>query len=291
MFGLGAILMWGFLAVLSAPNLEPGRTVPPFLLSALAFTLASVIGFLLFPRRKKEEPPVPRGALLLGFFGIFGFHFFYFVALSSAPKAQAVLISYLWPLLLVVFTGFLPGMPLSVRHVTGSVIGFAGAVVVITGGKQLDIDPAYVPGYLAALASAVIWALYSVGSRRYGQVGTRAVVYSCALSAAGAWICHFLFETTIWPSCWWCVIGLGVGPLGLAFYCWDYGMKRGDIRLLGTLSYLDPILTIALLVVFKMAEPTPALWIACALIVSGALVAALPKRGQESGSSGFAAPP
>jgi drug/metabolite transporter (DMT)-like permease len=237
---------------------------------------------VLFPRRRADEPKPPWRALALGFFGLFGFHFFYFVALRNAPRAEAVLISYLWPLLLVLFSSFLPGMRISARHLGGAVVGFAGAVVAITGGRGFEIDARYTLGYLAALASAVIWAVYSVLSRRYGHVPVRAVAVSCAMTAAASWVCHFLFETTVWPASWAAVLAMGIGPVGLAFYAWDFGMKHGDIRLLGTLSYLDPILTILLLVLFGLAEPTPALWSACGLIVAGALIASWPLRRTQT---------
>jgi len=38
------------------------------------------------------------------------------------------------------------------------------------------------------------------------------------------------------------VVALGLGPVGLAFFTWDVGMKRGDIQMLGTLSYAAPLL-------------------------------------------------
>ena len=42
---------------------------------------------------------------------------------------------------------------------------------------------------------------------------------------------------------------LGIGPVGLAFFTWDIGMKHGDIQLLGVASYAAPLLsTLALIV-------------------------------------------
>src|SRR3546814_12691751 len=45
----------------------------------------------------------------LGVGGLFGYHFFYFVALGNAPAVDASLIAYLWPLLIVIFSALLPG--------------------------------------------------------------------------------------------------------------------------------------------------------------------------------------
>ena len=51
----------------------------------------------------------------------------------------------------------------------------------------------------------------------------------------------------MWPSGaipqWGAVLALGIGPVGAAFYVWDYGVKRGDIRVLGAASYAAPVLS------------------------------------------------
>ena len=88
-----------------------------------------------------------------------------------------------------------------------------------------------------------------------------------------------LFETTTWPAGWqWAaVVALGLGPVGAAFYVWDYGVKHGDIQTLGVLAYGAPLLSTLLLVALGLAAPSWLLAAACALIVGGAVVAATGK--------------
>ncbi|RME99794.1 MAG: EamA family transporter, partial [Alphaproteobacteria bacterium] len=76
------------------------------------------------------------------------------------------------------------------------------------------------------------------------------------------------------PLQWGAVLGLGLGPVGAAFYVWDYGVKHGDIRVLGACAYLAPLLSTLSLVLFGLGTATPALWAACALITGGAILAA-----------------
>jgi drug/metabolite transporter (DMT)-like permease len=81
----------------------------------------------------------------------------------------------------------------------------------------------------------------------------------------------------VWPANlgqWLAIAVLGVAPVGLAFYAWDIGVKRGDIRVLGTGSYAAPILSTAYLVLAGYAPATLALGIAAILIAIGGLVAA-----------------
>ena len=54
------------------------------------------------------------------------------------------------------------------------------------------------------------------------------------MTALLAAVCHFVFEVTIWPETitqWLAIVALGIGPVGIAFFTWDIGMKRGDIKL------------------------------------------------------------
>ena len=52
---------------------------------------------------------------------------------------------------------------------------------------------------------------------------------------------------------WLALAGLGIGPLGGAFLLWDIGMKKGNVPLLGVLSYAALILSTALLVALGLA--------------------------------------
>jgi len=292
--GSTAVLMWGTLATLTVLSGD----IPPFQLLAMAFSLATLIGFL-WPAGGAPPSPaaaaaagapragtsrrsalrLPLAVWVLGIYGLFGYHFAYFMALRLAPPVAANLINYLWPLLIVLLSGLLPGERLGARQVGGALAGFAGAALLVGRGGGLRFDGQYALGYALALACAVIWSSYSVLSRRagggQGGVPTRAVAGFCAATAALALLCHLLFETTIWPVGWqWAaVVGLGLGPVGAAFYVWDYGVKRGNIQTLGVLAYAAPLLSTLLLVAAGLAEPSWTLAAACALIVGGAAVA------------------
>ncbi len=144
------------------------------------------------------------------------------------------------------------------------------------GKGGIGFDPANWKGYAAALGCAVIWSSYSVLSRTQGEVPTEAVTGFCLATALLSALCHLLFEQPVWGQSltqWLCIIGLGLGPVGAAFFLWDRGMKQGDIRLLGTASYAAPVISTILLVIFGFAAPHWTLALACLLIVGGALLA------------------
>lgn len=275
LIGFTAILSWALLALFTAAS----GVVPPFQLTAMAFAIGGMVGaaswFLRGGDRSVFRQPV--AVWLLGVTSLFGYHFLYFTALRSAPAAEASLIAYLWPLLIVVFSGFLPGETLRTHHVLGALIGFLGAALIITNGGSLQIKTDYVPGYLAAIVCALIWSAYSVLSRRFGHVPTDIVTGFCLATAILSALCHLVLEETLWPADllqWLAVLGLGLGPVGLAFFAWDHGVKHGDIQVLGASSYAAPLLSTLVLVVAGFQQANWIIATACALITAGAVLAA-----------------
>lgn len=273
--GFAAILMWSLLTLLTAAS---GR-MPPFQLAAVTFSVggaAGLVGILArgnFSAALRQEPEV----WALGVSGLFGYHALYFMALRTAPPAEAQLLNYFWPLLIVLFSALLPDERLRWHHILGTALGVLGTIVLFTSRNELVLAAEFIPGYAAAFVAAFVWATYSVLSRRIAGVPTDAVAGFCVVTAALSLVCHLLFETTIWPESagqWLAVIALGIGPVGAAFYAWDIGVKRGDIRVLGAASYAAPILSTLFLVLAGYAAASVALAVAACLIAGGGLLAA-----------------
>lgn len=275
LIGLVALLLWSALAALTVAT----GAIPAFQLLAMTFAigaLAGMAGWLFRPAAMialRQRPVV----WLVGVAGLFGYHALYFLALRFAPAAEAGLLNYLWPLLIVLLSSWLPGERLALHHVIGALLGFAGVVMLFGGDLSGAFQGRYAPGFLAALCAAFVWASYSVLSRKFGAVPTDVVTGFCIATAVLAALVHFAFEPTVMPQTatqWTAIVALGLGPVGVAFYAWDIGMKRGDIRLLGAASYATPLLSTLLLIVVGYAEPTSSLWLAAFLIAGGGLLAA-----------------
>jgi drug/metabolite transporter (DMT)-like permease len=150
-------------------------------------------------------------------------------------------------------------------------------VLLFAGNRSGVFAPGQLPGLVAAFVAAFVWATYSVMSRRLKSVPTDAVAGFCAATAVLAALVHSVVEKTVWPESalqWLAVIGLGIGPVGAAFYVWDIGMKRGDIRVLGAASYATPLLSTAFLIAAGFAQATATIAIAAVLIAGGGLIAA-----------------
>lgn len=272
--GLAAIGLWGMLAALSVL----AGAVPPFQMVAMTFAIGATIGIARARARGVAWRALvawPARVWLLGIGGLFGYHALYFAALQLAPPAEANLVNYLWPLLIVLLSAPLAGERLGWSHLVGAGLGFAG-VAALAVGRGLDFTTEHLLGYGLALGCALTWSLYSVLSRRFGETPTDAVAAFCAATSLLSLACHLAFERTVWPHdavAWLAVLGLGLGPAGSAFYFWDHAVKHGDIRALGALSYATPILSTAILVACGLAQPTGMLVLAAALVTTGAVLA------------------
>jgi drug/metabolite transporter (DMT)-like permease len=275
-----AVLLWATLALLTTA----AQPVPPFQLVALTFAIAFLLALGKWTAARLGGGAAvlshlrqPAAVWALGVGGLFGYHFFYFTALARAPSVDASLIAYLWPLLIVLLSALLPGERLRWWHVAGGIAGLVGAGLLVTqnAGGGVAFRAEFALGYLAALACAFTWSVYSVLSRRFGRVPSDAVGGFCGVTAALGLLCHLAFEETRWPDLggWLAVLALGLGPVGAAFFVWDYGVKRGDIKALGAFAYAAPLLSTLLLIVFGRAAATWTVAAACALIVGGAALA------------------
>lgn len=246
LLALAAIALWGALAPLGVQLAH----IPPFLLTGLGLLVGSVIALPL-ARWDLRRWKVPVPTLAVGIYGLFGFHFLLFMALRNAPAVEANLINYLWPLGMVVMAPwFIPGMALRARHVGAALVGFAGAAIAILGrGGSVAVGEGFHSGYVMALASAFVWASYSLLTRRVPAFPTAAVGGFAAASGLLSLLCHAVLEPAVVLSTRDMVLiaVLGLGPLGGAFFLWDAAIKCGDARRIGLLAFATPILSTVLL--------------------------------------------
>lgn len=272
-FGLFTILLWSSLALFTVLS----GAIPPFQLLAISFFIASFIGIFMLKKQKKSLKDllkIPLKAYIVGVYGLFGYHFFYFVAIKNAPAIEANLLNYLWPLLIVIFSSLLPNEKLRWYHILGTLLALIGAFLLVSKGGSLEFEEEYLGGYISAVVAAFIWSSYSVISKTFKDIPTYAVTGFCLLTALFSLIAHIFLEQTVIPSSaqLFASIMLGLGPVGGAFYLWDFAVKNGDIKILGSLSYLAPLLSTLILVFMGLASMTTSIALACGFIIAGSII-------------------
>ena len=261
------LLLWSLLAYLAARL----SYLPPLWLLGVSLTLSGLIGGLR-PSVWKASPKI----LITGIFGIFGYHYFYFLAFRLAPAIETNLINYLWPLLIVLLSPLiLPGTRLRAHHLLGGLMGLTGALLILSNG-ELHLQANYLQGYLLAAGAALIWACYTLLTKRLQPFPNASVGAFCLLSGLLAMSAYFIESgsfsfPTPRPADWLMILLIGLGPMGLAFFTWDAAIKQGDPRIIGALSYLTPLTSTAILVVFGDHSLGWISLLAMLLIVGGAI--------------------
>lgn len=264
---LGAVILWGSLAALGASLTH----IPPFLLTGIGLLIGSLVS-LPVSKFRLRELRVSKKALAVGVFGLFGYHAALFAGLQNAPSVQANLVNYLWPLLIVVLAPlFIQGTRLKGRHIVAAVVGFVGASLAILSGAELVSG--FAIGYVYAFFAAIIWATYSLMSKRVNfktsSVGTFGFV-----SGVLALLVHLAFEpqVALTPQDVLLLLVLGLGPLGASFYLWDYALKKGNPQRVGLIAFLTPLISTTLLLLVTGTELSWLLAVAAGLIITAAIV-------------------
>jgi len=272
------IILWSFLGFFSASL----QHLPPLLTTGIGLCIGSLVSL-----RNIKSWVVPLKTLAVGTGGLFGYHFLYFSAFQKAPAIGVNLVNYLWPVFIVLLTPvFLKSQRLKLNHIIGVIIGFFGAGLIASGGN-ISTSAQALPGYLMAGSAALIWAVYSLLTRRLPPFPTTTVGVFCFLagifSLVAAVIQHgglTVFISIRSPD-WIMLIIVGLGPLGLAFYSWDAALKRGDSRVIGSLAYLIPLFSTLLLIVLRGEKSDWISGAAMVLIISGAVIGSLSTKQNE----------
>lgn len=262
------LCLWSTLAYLSTLL----TALPPFLLLGITLIIGSLPSIHHF-----KDWFSSKSVLALGVGGIFGYHFLFFMALRLAPPVEANLLNYLWPILIVLLTPlFFKQYQLRWTHYLGATIAGLGAILCMTGGG-VHFQASNALGYALAIMAALVWALYSVATKKMPSFPTSAVGGFCFVSGVLALVIHGLFEpaATITPANWFALLAMGLGPLGIAFYTWDRAMKEGDPRIVGSLAYLEPLLSSFVLIYLGHRAVTASFFTAVFLIIAGAFLSTL----------------
>jgi drug/metabolite transporter (DMT)-like permease len=198
----------------------------------------------------------------------------YFASFNFAPAVEVSLINYLWPVLIIVFTGCLSREHVRWNHLAGAALGLLGISVLMLREGQATWT--FSQGHLLALLAAVEWAGFSVMNRRLKHYSSDVVPMSFLVTGAVFLALHFCFEPG--PLRIGLEAAVSITVLGLssvfAYYLWDVGMKHGNIQVLGALSYITPLASTLMLMLFAKTEPSPVILASAVLVALGGKLAA-----------------
>jgi drug/metabolite transporter (DMT)-like permease len=265
LLALLAIGLWGLSATLSARL----NHLPSIFLVGATFTIAGLSRINKLPTWK-----APLKVWVIGVGAIFIYYLLYYYAFQRAPAAEVSLINYLWPLFILLFTPvYFRQLHLERRHVLGGLAGLLGAGLVITGGS-LNLNPDYLVGYACAFVIAVIWANYTLAIKCHQPLPDTLVSGFCLVTGLLGLAVYFgsgsRLPESITTLDWVWIALLGIGPNGLAFVAWNMAFKEGDPRMVASLSYLTPLLSMLCLVLTGTGSLGAFAMVGMVLIIAGA---------------------
>jgi drug/metabolite transporter (DMT)-like permease len=291
--GIAALLIWntmfGFLRSVTE-QLGPMRA------SAAIYVLSGVAGCAVWALRSRSlNLPgqfSPRYLLVCGlpFVGyMITFQLAIGWAVSRQQTVEVTLINYLWPLLTMLF--MVPLLLYRARWTLGPGIALGVAGVLLTVSSRADFSWAAVIDnihtstlpYILALCSAVFWGIYSNLTRKYAAEAKTSAVGLFMLISGIIFTCMYFFaggrtesNAATQPGshlCLWCeFLYVSLGPCLLAYVLWDLTMKRGNIVLVTSISYLSPLISTVVTALYLHVQLSKQLWASCIIIILGALI-------------------
>ncbi len=276
LYGVGAILCWASLAAAVGESLH--RVAPQQILFHGLLVAGIGLSIRDWIRKRRLLPRWPgTRAVLVGVYGIWGYHTLLVAAFSLAPDMEANILNYTWPLWIVLLSSLLPGHRRSWQIVMAGLVGFAGVVLVFSGGNPMAISlagrgaHAWV-GLALALGAGFCWGSFTVLLRRVIPAGQENMALFCLLSAALAGITALAGGVPLLVALddFWLPLFIGLVPWGLSFLLWERAVQQCNLQVLGLLTFFTPPLSTLLL---ALVSGSPVGWhhvAGLALILSGA---------------------
>ncbi len=261
LYALGAILCWASLPAATGNGLD-GLSVTELLVFSFVPAALYLVAQAMMLQRSWRIP-VPSWRLsLLGIVGIFGYHWVYYLALDRAPVIEGAILATTWSFWIVVFSSVLERRRLPLPVAGFACLGMYGAYLVIAGGRGIHFEARHMVGYALALLCGFIWSGFSVALGRcrpehdYMPIFTvyAAIIALCLYAGTGG--ASLPPARSVGAA-----VYLGLVPLGLSFTLWNRALSRGNMTVIGYLSYLTPPLAVLLAALVRGA---PVSWHALA---------------------------
>ena len=272
-----ALAAVGLLSVMDAVMKGLVLAIGVYVTSVWRALIGAVLAACLYLPRRTHWPDkatlrihLSRAALIT----VMGLLFFW--GLGRVPMAQAIALTFISPLIALFLAAVFLGETIGPRILGGSVLAFAGVLVIVVGQARGDLGSGGLVGSIAILASALCYAVNIVMMRRQATAARPLeITFFQNLTVASLLVGSIPFVGGMtWPAGHWLEL-LGAALLssgGLMLFAYAYA--RGEAGYLSVTEY-SGFLWAALLGWLVFREPVSPFTIAGAvLIVGGCVVAA-----------------
>lgn len=224
----------------------------PLVFNALRFSIASLLMLFCLWLLEKDVRPATRDGwrfLLLGLVGNAGYQFFFINGLDRTTSGNGSLILSTIPIFVSLIGTLLRVERIGLRAWIGIILSFAGiALIVLGSGEEVGLTSEMTLGNFMVLASAMLWASYTMLSRpllaRYSPLKVTAlamtmgtpfiVLYAIPALRAQHW------GRVSWQG-WGGLAFSAVLGIALAYVVWNLGVSRVGGARTAVYSNLTPV--------------------------------------------------
>ena len=209
----------------------------------------------------------------LGFLGLFLYSSLYYYGIDQLTSSEACILNYLWPMMIVVFSGILLHEPMTPKKILSMLLSFLGIVILSLGGDH-GTGNAFL-GIAACIIAAACYGLFSVLNKKedMDQELTMMVIWLttslCALLTS-------LFGTHWVPVhglSWLGLVWIGVFLNAIAYLLWALAINGTDSTAsIANLAYLVPLLSMVISILFLHEPLRLRVVVSLILIVGGILL-------------------
>lgn len=149
-----------------------------------------------WPTRRAMRLHLARGALMVPM------SFLFFWGLARVPMAQAIALTFVAPLIALVLAALFLDEPVGKRMASGSLLAFAGVLIIFVGQGRSDLGEDALLGSIAILGSALCYAVNIVVMRRQAQnAGPMEIAFfQFAVTGAAFWLVAPLAGLPAYPA-------------------------------------------------------------------------------------------
>ncbi|MBN1425635.1 DMT family transporter [Candidatus Fermentibacteria bacterium] len=274
-YGLAAVLLWSTAASafkLALRFLDPAELQLCAVATAVAFLLVHAAATGKLRGASAWTPRMLLCSAVAGFLNPFAYYRVLFAAYRRLPAQEALVLNYLWPIVLALLAVPFLGQRLGPRSLGALALSFVGVIVIGTRGDLASLrfqDPV---GIMLAAGSSVIWALYWILNVRDRRDGATKLLQSFLFGLCYLIIAHITgcgFRALPWKG----LAGafyVGLFEMGVTFALWLKALSLIDrTARISNLVFLSPCLSLVL-VRFVLAEPiAPSTLAGLTLILTG----------------------
>ena len=203
---------------------------------------------------------------------------FFFSAVKSIPVAEAISVTFVAPLAVVLLAWPMLGERITPFRLAAVVVGFSGVLIVIRPGSAV-----FQWASLLLLCSALCYAIYQILIRRLAGIDHPAtsVFYSVLLGAIlmSIWL-PFVWKAPVSLADWLLLCSLGVfGALG--HYCVAKAMTYASANFVAPFNYTQMIGSVIVGYLMFAEVPDFYTWLGTAVIIAGGLMVGWQSRKRD----------